>query len=901
MNKFSHLSVGTKLSALLTLAVSAALVLLATLIYRQSAASHEHQVMQEMASATTLMNQSVRMYDRVLSEETDRLGQMFAGMLPTGEPQLDPANTVQIGEVQTPTLRLGAHVLNLDFASVDKFAAASGGVATVFARKGNDLVRIATSLHDQSGARVVGTVLDHAHPAYALLLQDKAYTGPAHLFGNDYMTHYQPLRNAQGELVGALFVGRNYTQGLVALQERLRSTRIGDSGHFIAVDMHPARRGRLLAHPESKAAMVDALVLDADKPVLQALLDGKQTSATLRLRRGAGADAPTEPFLVTAQAYAPWQWVLLGVQPRSAIEAPLHALMRSVLGFSALMLVGCAVLVFVLARRMVSRPLAAVEQVVGDIAAGRLDSHIEVGAGQDDVNRLLHGMRRMRDDLRERLRTERVVAAENLRVRTALDDVSTNVMIADADRRIVYVNRPLLQMLGDVQDDLRRDLPQFDVQTLIGNTIDVFHRHPEHQARLLAELKTTYRAQIRVGGHTMRLIVNPVIDGDGNRLGFVVEWADRTDEVAVEEEIAGIVRSAAAGELGGRVRLDNKQGFLLLLAEQINALLEASGSGLAHIQHMLQALSEGDLSTRIDADLQGVYGRMKDHANTTAEQLAAIVRQIQGASDAINTAAGEIAAGNDDLSRRTEQQAASLEETAASMEELTSTVKQNAEHARQANQLAVGAASVASQGGEVAEQVAVTMSGIEASSKKIADIISVIDGIAFQTNILALNAAVEAARAGEQGRGFAVVASEVRTLAQRSANAAKEIKGLIDDSVSRVAEGSALVDQAGRTMQDIVASVQRVTDIMGEISAASQEQSAGIEQVNQTVTQMDEATQQNAALVEEATASARTMESQAGELARAVASFTLEPRGHGAAGHNVATLHPGYKKAGHGR
>ncbi|OLI91986.1 chemotaxis protein, partial [Xanthomonas oryzae pv. oryzae] len=228
-------------------------------------------------------------------------------------------------------------------------------------------------------------------------------------------------------------------------------------------------------------------------------------------------------------------------------------------------------------------------------------------------------------------------------------------------------------------------------------------------------------------------------------------------------------------------------------------------------------------------------------------QLAEIVNGIKQSAVSIKGAASEIASGNQDLSQRTEQQAASLEETAASMEELTSTVKQNAENARQANQLAIGAASVASQGGEIVSKVVQTMSGIEASSKKIADIISVIDGIAFQTNILALNAAVEAARAGEQGRGFAVVASEVRTLAQRSSGAAKEIKELIDDSVQRVTDGSVLVHSAGTTMGEIVASVQRVTDIMGEISAASQEQSAGIEQVNQTVTQMDETTQQNAA------------------------------------------------------
>ncbi|MBN6151058.1 Cache 3/Cache 2 fusion domain-containing protein [Xanthomonas sp. AmX2] len=888
MNKLGRLSIGTQLSVLLTAGVALALALLAALIYRESAASYESQAARDADASTALMQQSVAMYDRVLTEETQRLARLFETMLPAGA-ELDAKQTVRVGEFDTPSLRLGGQPLNLDFAAVDRFAQASDGVATVFVRMGEDLVRVSTSLHDQSGARAIGTRLDHKHPAYALLMQDKSYTGPAHLFGSDYMTHYQPLRDASGALVGALFVGRNYTQGLAALKERLRSTRIGTHGYFVAVDMAAGeRRGRLLAHPDAGAATLQALVAEDDLPQLQALLDGKRGSATLRFKRG----ERLEPSLVSVQAYAPWQWALLGVQPRSSIDAPLRVLMRDILLFSLLMLAGCATLVFVLARRMVSRPLATVEAAVADIGDGRLDGHIDVGTRQDDIGRLLRGVRRMRDDLRTRLHSERIVAAENLRVRTALDDVSTNVMIADAERRIVYVNRPLLKMLGEAQDDLRRDLPNFDAQALIGGSIDLFHRHPEHQARLLAQLQGTHRAQIRVGGHTMQLIVNPVLGEDGTRQGFVVEWSDRTEEVAVEEEIAGIVRNAAAGDLSGRVRLDDKQGFLRLLAEQINALLEASNQGLGHIQHMLQALADGDLATRIDAELQGVYAQMKEHANATAEQLAGIVGGIQQAATAINDAASEIAAGNDDLSRRTEQQAASLEETAASMEELTSTVKQNAEHARQANQLAVGAAGVASQGGEVVSQVVTTMSGIEASSKRIADIISVIDGIAFQTNILALNAAVEAARAGEQGRGFAVVASEVRTLAQRSAGAAKEIKGLIDESVGRVSEGSALVARAGQTMQEIVSSVQRVTDIMGEISAASQEQYAGIEQVNQTVTQMDEATQQNAALVEEATASARAMEQQAGELAQAVASFRLEPGTAAPGVHGAAPRRP---------
>jgi methyl-accepting chemotaxis protein len=307
----------------------------------------------------------------------------------------------------------------------------------------------------------------------------------------------------------------------------------------------------------------------------------------------------------------------------------------------------------------------------------------------------------------------------------------------------------------------------------------------------------------------------------------------------------------------------------------MNQLMETSSVGLNEVVRVLGALAKGDLTEKITNEYRGTFGQLKDYSNRTVDQLTAIVHQIKDATDAINTAAKEISQGNTDLSSRTEEQASSLEETASSMEELTSTVKQNADNARQANQLAVGASDVAVKGGEVVRQVVDTMNGISESSKKIADIIGVIDGIAFQTNILALNAAVEAARAGEQGRGFAVVATEVRNLAQRSAAAAKEIKALISDSVDKVGAGSALVDKAGKTMEEIVASVKRVTDIMAEITAASQEQSSGIEQVGQAITQMDEVTQQNAALVEQAAAAAESLEEQAGNLVQAVAAFTL--------------------------
>jgi methyl-accepting chemotaxis protein len=295
-------------------------------------------------------------------------------------------------------------------------------------------------------------------------------------------------------------------------------------------------------------------------------------------------------------------------------------------------------------------------------------------------------------------------------------------------------------------------------------------------------------------------------------------------------------------------------------------------------QHV-QRIGDGDLSQPLASPRRDEIGAITRAVETMRDALVRVVSQVRQGTDTIATASSEIASGNQDLSSRTEQQASSLEETAASMEELTSTVKQNADNARQANQLAASASEVAVRGGSVVGQVVDTMSAINTSSKKIVDIISVIDGIAFQTNILALNAAVEAARAGEQGRGFAVVASEVRSLAQRSAAAAKEIKVLIDDSVGKVGTGSAQVAEAGRTMDEIVASVKRVTDIMGEISSASQEQTSGIEQVNQAIAQMDQVTQQNAALVEEAAAAASSLQEQAGHLVQAVGVFrVLEER-----------------------
>jgi len=352
--------------------------------------------------------------------------------------------------------------------------------------------------------------------------------------------------------------------------------------------------------------------------------------------------------------------------------------------------------------------------------------------------------------------------------------------------------------------------------------------------------------------------------------------SDKLDEYQVSGARQNFDRSNSLFSLLYKLSIGGVVLGALLIVLSSAALLRAILRPLDYALDLFASMAKGDLSNRIETGRNDEMGRLLGGLANMQAQLVGTVRNVREGSNSIATASSEIATGNMDLSRRTEQQAGSLEETASSLEELTSTVRHNADNARQANQLAVTASDIATRGGQLVSQVVHTMGEINNSSKRIVDIISVIDGIAFQTNILALNAAVEAARAGEQGRGFAVVASEVRNLAQRSAAAAKEIKELITASVSNVDAGAALVDQAGVTMDEIVTSVARVTDIMSEIMAAGNEQSSGIEQINQAVAQMDEATQQNAALVEEAAAAADSLQEQAGNLEQMVSVFKLD-------------------------
>ncbi|CAA7626376.1 methyl-accepting chemotaxis protein [Magnetospirillum sp. SS-4] len=351
------------------------------------------------------------------------------------------------------------------------------------------------------------------------------------------------------------------------------------------------------------------------------------------------------------------------------------------------------------------------------------------------------------------------------------------------------------------------------------------------------------------------------------------EEEQRKREAAIVAEVAEVAKAASNGDLDRSIDLDGKDGFLLNLCEGVNNLVRLTGIALKDVADVLGAVAEGDLTRRIAGEYSGVFGQLKNDVNRTADKLSEIVANINSAAGQIGSAASEVAAGSQDLSERSEQQASALEETAASMEELAATVRQNAANAQQANQLAAGAREIAAGGGQVVSDAVNAMTRIEGSSQKIGDIVGMIDEIAFQTNLLALNAAVEAARAGDAGKGFAVVAQEVRNLAQRSAQASKEIKGLIGQSTGEVKSGAELVKGAGKTLEDILSAVKRVADIVGEIAAASAEQASGIDQVNSAITQMDEMTQQNAALVEESTAAAHSLEEQSRELNRLMGFF----------------------------
>ncbi len=613
--------------------------------------SIEARAEREMADKVKIVIDLLEAADRDFRARTPILAQGFLDRL-KGKFELDPANAPVNGK-PAPSLKLDGKLVNMDFTVVDRFTQVTGAVATVFAKTGDDFIRVTTSLKTDKGERAIGTLLDRAHPGYQAVLDGKSFLGFAVLFGKPYITQYDPIRDAQGKVIGLTFVGMPFEEYLKQIKDALRGMKIGDTGYFYVMDARPGTTyGNLIVHPSAEGKNLLDTKDASGREFLKEIMEQKNGQIRYPwVNKERGESSPRDKVVAFAH-FKGWNWIVVAGTYEDEFTSDVIRLRNIFAGLGVVLVLGISASLYVLIRRVVSRPL---EQVYG----------------------------------------------------------------------------------------------------------------------------------------------------------------------------------------------------------------------------AAQSLAAGDLSARLKVQARDEIGEVMEAMNKVATGLSEVVRSVHRGAESVSTASAEIAQGNQDLSARTESQASALEQTAASMEELGSTVRQNADNARQANQLAQSASQVAVQGGEVVAQVVDTMKGINHSSRRIADIIAVIDGIAFQTNILALNAAVEAARAGEQGRGFAVVAGEVRNLAQRSAEAAKEIKTLISDSVGRVEQGTQLVDQAGKTMEDVVASIRRVTDIMGEISAASSEQSAGVGQVAEAVTNMDQATQQNAALVEQMAAAASSLKSQSEELVRTVSVFKM--------------------------
>lgn len=557
---------------------------------------------------------------------------------------------------------------------------------------------------------------------------------------------------------------------------------------------------------------------------------------------------------------------------QEATQSYHHTVLLAVMTFIVLLLI--MVVFNWYTARLITLPLNDAVKIAKAITEGDFNSLVKQGC-RDEVGQLLQALDDMQQQLRARIAEEKRIADEALRINQALDSVTTSVLIADNQSQIIYLNAAAKNMFRQEADKFRNELPAFDPEHLIHHSVDALHKNAQSHRELLKNLQEVKHGKLDLDTLTIEYTVAPVINAHGERLGVVKELNNRTIEVATEQEINAVTHAASQGDFEQRLNLNDKRGFFKNISESLNQIMDLNQLAVQDMMRVVAALAKGDLTQVIVNEYRGAFLQLKNDTNATVKKLTEVMALIQETADAVSQAADELSAGNISLSQRTEQQAAALEQTAASIEEMTSTVQQNAESAKQANLLASNARQQAQEGGEIVNSAVSAMLAINESSKRVSDIVSVIDEIAFQTNLLALNAAVEAARAGEQGRGFAVVAAEVRNLAQRSAAAAKEIKGLIQDSVHKVEDGTRLVNQSGQTLQQIMTAVKKVSDIIAEISAASQEQSAGIHQVNKAISQMDQMTQQNSSLVEEAASSSEAMREQAQKLKQHVAFFNI--------------------------
>jgi methyl-accepting chemotaxis protein-2 (aspartate sensor receptor) len=646
-------TVGSKITAFSFALVSAILAgLVFTITWTTSSMLHARAIANVQSELQSVYN-AVEMFDKVMKSQAIGYGRIFAANF-AGEFTRDESKMATVGDKQVPTLSIAGKPLNLDFTLPDAFTRQTGGNASVFVVSGDDYVRVTTSVKKENGDRAVGTILDHASPAYAAIREGKAYVGIVKLFGKHFITDYEPIRDASGKVIGILYIGLDVDANIAALRERIKKMKVGDTGYYFVLDATKGKTyGDLIIHPVKEGKNILGSRDASGREFIKEMLETQHGLMAYPWQNAEAGETAPRMKVAAYTLFKDWNWLIAG------------------------------------------------------------------GTYEDEITK----------------------EAASLR------------------NRYIVIGLVALAIFAAI-------------------------------------LHTVMK----------RTVTRPLVEA----------------------------RDAAV------------------------------------------RIAEGDLTVRMAVDRDDEIGLLAQAMNNISSSLSSVVGQVRHGAEQIAGASGEISSGNLDLCARTEQQAANLASTANSMQDLTETVRRNAGDAHEANQLAVNTSLVAQEGGRMVREVITTMDTIKASSGKIGDIIGVIDGIAFQTNILALNAAVEAARAGEQGRGFAVVATEVRNLAQRSAAAAKEIKGLIVASTAEVDAGSRIVQEAGVTMNDVLASAEKVTAIMARISTANAAQSSGIEHINRSIGEMDQVTQQNAALVEEASAAAQAMQEQADQLARSVRLFKLD-------------------------
>jgi len=519
-----------------------------------------------------------------------------------------------------------------------------------------------------------------------------------------------------------------------------------------------------------------------------------------------------------------------------------------------------ALIISLFLSRCVNKPIRQCITIMNNMAEGKYNDAINIERS-DEVGDLMRALKSMQIKQGFDVDNARYLAKESDRVRTALDVAETNVMMADTNNNIIYINNATQKMFNEIESEIKEALPNFAAEHLLGSNIDQFHKNPAHQQGMLKNLKKTYTATMPVGKLTMQITATPVFGSEDERLGTVVEWKNRTAEVSVENEVANIVEAAANGDFSQHIDETGKEGFNLILAKGINEVLKTTSTGIDDVVRVLRSMAQGDLTQKIDAEYNGVFDQLKTDVNTTIERLTGVIGKVHSNTDLSADSAQEVNSTAQEIGQGSSEQAASLEQISSAMEQMSANIRQSADNSGQTEQIAQKAANDAEESGKAVSEAVVAM-------KSIAEKISIIEEIARQTNLLALNAAIEAARAGEHGKGFAVVAAEVRKLAERSQKAAGEIGDLSGSTV-------VIAEQAGEKLLKLVPDIQKTAELVQEISVASREQDVGSEEINRAIQQLDQTVQRSAASAEELAASAGELTNQAEEQRQNMSFFVL--------------------------